>query len=339
MNPTAPTPAREYSGVTTAIFREEILPNARPALLKGVARDWPAARAGASSPTSMADYLRRFDAGHSAATMFGTPSIGGFFFYNDELTAHNFERRPEPIGRSLDLLLSLLDTAAPPAVYVGAVPIAQSLPGFERENVLDLLPGIAPRVWIGNRVTVQTHYDISSNVACVICGRRRFTLFPPEQLSNLYVGPLEFTLAGQPVSMVRLDAPDHARFPRFREALAHAVVADLEPGDALFIPYMWWHHVESRDAFNVLVNYWWDDVPAWSGAPFEALVHALLAIRALPPEKRAVWRAVFEHYVFQNDGDPVAHLAPGQRGIQGAMSPQIASRIREWLLHTLGRGK
>ena len=79
-----------------------------------------------------------------------------------------------------------------------------------------------PRVWFGNRVTVQTHYDISSNIACVVAGRRRFTLFPPEQLVNLYVGPLEFTLAGQPISMVKLEQPDFERYPRFRQALAAA---------------------------------------------------------------------------------------------------------------------
>ena len=213
-----------------------------------------------------------------------------------------------------------------------------SMPGFTRDNGMPLVDATAvPRVWICNRVSVQTHYDISNNIACVVAGRRRFTLFPPEQLVNLYVGPLEFTLAGQPISMVRLDQPDFERFPRFREALATAQFAELEPGDALFVPYMWWHHVESRERFNVLVNYWWDETPPWQGSPFEALLHGIMAVKSLPPAKREIWRKVFEHYVFQDGGDPVAHLTQRQRGIQGPASQQLAEVIRAQLIHTLSR--
>jgi hypothetical protein len=268
----------------------------------------------------------------------GDPSSGGFFFYNDELTGHNFERRAQRIATSLDQLLDLLEVESPPSLYVGALPLPASMPTFVGTNPLELIDAsVAPRLWLCNRVTVQTHYDLSNNLAAVVSGRRRFTLFPPEQLVNLYVGPLEFTLAGQPISMVKLDQPDHARYPLFQEALRESQVAELEPGDALFIPYMWWHHVESLDRFNVLVNYWWDDTPPWNGSPFEALLHGLMAIRALPPEKREIWRSVFDHYVFQTGGDPVAHLSGKQRGIQGAPSPQLAGLIRAHLVQLLTR--
>ena len=333
-----PTPIREWRDVSPDVFRNEIVPSHQPALLRGAVRDWPAVRAGLESPASMANYLRAFDTGASADTMYGDPAIGGNFFYNDELTGLNFERRPERIAASLERLLALLDAPAPPALYVGAVPIPASLPGFARDNVLPLLDAaIAPRLWLGNRVTVQTHYDISHNVACVVAGRRRFTLFPPGQLVNLYVGPLEFTLAGQPISMVKLHAPDFEKYPRFATALEHAQVADLEPGDALFVPYMWWHHVLSRENFNVLVNYWWEETPAWQGSAFEVLLHGIMSIRSLPPEKREIWRAMFDHYVFQTGGDPVAHLTQRQRGIQGTAAPQIADVLRAKLLQDLSR--
>lgn len=330
-------PIREWRDVTAATFRDEILPAAEPAVLRGAIRDWPAVRAGSESPAAMANYLRAFDRGATAEAMIGDPAIGGRFFYNDQMTGLNFERRTDRLATLLDRLLALLDEPAPPAVYIGAMPVPATLPEFARDNVLPLLdPAIAARLWIGNRVTVQTHYDISSNVACVVAGRRRFTLFPPEQLANLYVGPLEFTLAGQPISMVRLDAPDPEKYPRFRAALETAQGAELEPGDAIFIPYMWWHHVESREAFNVLVNYWWDDAPAWAGSPFETLIHALMSIRSLPPAKRALWKQVFDHYVFNAD-DPVAHLTELQKGLQGKPSPQIAEFIRQSLVRVLSR--
>ena len=338
MSSIPPATIRELRDVTATQFREEILPALKPVVLRGLVADWPAVRAGRESPHAMAHYLRGFDIGASADTMFGDVSIGGRFFYNEELTGHNFQRRPQRIVESLDRLLAFLDVPEPPALYVGAVPVPSSLPGFARDNSIDLIDAnVAPRVWIGNRVTVQTHYDISNNIACVVAGRRRFTLFPPEQLENLYVGPLEFTLAGQPISMARLDQPDFDKYPRFREALAHAQAADLEPGDALFVPYMWWHHVESRERFNVLLNYWWDDTPPWAGSPFEALLHGIMAVKSLPPEKREIWRKVFEHYVFQTGGDPVAHLTQRQRGIQGTASPQLAEIIRAQLLNMMSR--
>ena len=95
-------------------------------------------------------------------------------------------------------------------------------------------------------------------MAIVIGGWRRFTLFPPEQVDNLDVGPLHFTIAGPPVSMVDLLHPDFERYPRFATALEHAVMAELGPGDALFIPPLWWHDVEALDGVNVRMSYWWE---------------------------------------------------------------------------------
>jgi hypothetical protein len=201
--------------------------------------------------------------------MFGDPAIGGRFFYNEELTGHNFQRRPQRIVASLDRMLALLEEANPEAIYVGAVPTPASMPGFTRDNTMPLVDATAvPRVWICNRVTVQTHYDISNNIACVAAGRRRFTVFPPEQLVNLYVGPLEFTLAGQPISMVRLDQPDFERFPRFRDALATAQFAGWTA--TLFVLHGGITSSRAaRRAGEPLVGR--DAVVA--GSPFEALLH------------------------------------------------------------------
>jgi hypothetical protein len=338
MSMPAPSAVREWRDVSAATFRAQIFPANQPALMRGAVRLWPAVAAGRESPVAMANYLRGYDIGASVDTMHGDASIGGRFFYNEQLTGFNFERRSDRISASLDRLLELTAMPAPPSLYVGASPVPASLPGFSRDNVLDWLDrSVIARLWLSNRVTVQTHYDISHNLACAVAGHRKFTLFPPEQIANMYVGPLEFTLAGQPVSMVRLDRPDHERFPRFRTALAAAQCAELEPGDVLFIPYMWWHHVEVRDDFSVMVNYWWDDSPPWNGSPFEALCHAIMSVHSLPPHKRAVWLKVFEHHVFESNGDPVAHLPSQRRGIQGPLDPRVAGHIRAWLMQALSR--
>jgi hypothetical protein len=197
---------------------------------------------------------------------------------------------------------------------------------------------VLPRIWLGNAITTPTHLDEWNNIGCVVKGRRRFTLFPPEQIRNLYIGPLDFAPTGAPMSLVRLHAPDFERFPRFREALAEAVSAELGPGDAIYIPPLWWHHVESLEPFNLLVNYWWHASPgvaAGSHSGFDTLIHAMLNLRTLPPATRAAWRALFDHYVFGLEGDVTGHIPTHRHGILGELSPADAARLRTYLKERL----
>jgi hypothetical protein len=328
---------REWRNVDSATFRGEIVPGGEPAVLRGLAADWPAVRAGGRSPRALGEYIKTFDRGTEVETLTGASSIKGRFFYSDDLKGLNFEKRPEPISATIESLLAQPGEGAP-SLYIQSASIPDCLPGFASENGIALLNGAAiPRIWIGNAVTVSTHYDLSDNIACVVGGRRRFTLFPPGEIGNLYVGPIHFTLAGQPVSMVALDEPDFERYPRFKDALASVQTADLEPGDAIYIPYFWWHHVRSLTGFNVLVNYWWNDAEPRFGLPYDALLHAFLTIRHLPPAQRAAWRGVFDHYVFQTGGDPVAHLPQDARGALGPMTPGLAAQIKAALLRRLSR--
>ncbi|HEY6926067.1 MAG TPA: cupin-like domain-containing protein [Steroidobacteraceae bacterium] len=326
----------EWRDVDPATFWNRIFPTHQPALLRGVVGSWPAVIRGLESAQALIRYLLSLEQGGPAALLTAAASIEGRFFYREDMRGTNFERRVVPLEVGLQALLTHLDNPRPPAIYIESAPLPDCLPTFARDHRLALLnPIIVPRIWIGNAVKVQTHYDYSSNIACVVAGRRRFTLFPPDQLANLYVGPWDNTLAGVPVSMVRLEAPDFARYPRFRLALQHAQVADLEPGDALFIPYAWWHHVESLTPCNVLVNYWWNEaIPPLNVA--DSLLHALTAIRELPPEQRAVWRNLFDYYVFQTSGDPLGHLAPENRGLMGARGAQALRVVRALLLRSLG---
>jgi hypothetical protein len=137
--------------------------------------------------------------------------------------------------------------------------------------------------------------------------------------------------------MVDLRNPDFDRYPKFRRALQHAEVAVMEPGDALFIPSMWWHHVEGLDAFNVLVNYWWRSTPAFMGNPLDVLNHAFLSIRDLPTAQREAWKGIFEHYVFAADDEVVAHIPEGSRGVLSPIDDVSARKLRALLLKQLNR--
>src|SRR5690606_39159457 len=178
------------------------------------------------------------------------------------LQSFNFQRMNGYLKDAMDILLDFAQKPNSPSFYIGSKPISEYFPGLERQNSLDILgPDIEPMIWIGNAVKVATHNDDLQNIACIAAGSRRFTLFPPGQQDNLYIGPAEITPGGRPISLVDLNAPDFARFPRFEEALKHAKVAELSVGDALYIPTNWWHNVESLTPFNILINYWWQGDP------------------------------------------------------------------------------
>lgn len=315
-------------GVT---FAAEVLTATEPVVLRGQVADWPAVAAGTGGPDAMAGYIRQFDQGQPTEVLVGQPGIAGHFFYSEDMTGFNFKRHQAPLATLLDELVRLSDEPSPPALYAGAATAGRHLPGWVFANPLDLpLEGATPRVWIGNATRVSTHFDASPNLACVVAGRRRFLMFPPDQIGNLYVGPLENTLAGQPVSMVDPDAPDFGRYPRFAEAMRHAQVAELGPGDAIYMPSLWWHNVRASGALNVLVNYWWDRDPQAAG--IAALAHGLLALRDLPPAERAVWRHWFDHYVF-GDGAAAAadHLPLHARGVLGPAGPARSERLKGFL--------
>jgi len=323
-----------------ALPLDELLAAGTPALLKGVAADWGLVQAGLASSTEAMAYLRRFDAGRPLQYSYGDPSIGGRPFYNDDFNALNFEVRRGALGDVLQAIADHLDDAAPPTYYVASLAVAGALPGFADDNDLGLAArGVhaPPSIWIGNRVIASCHFDAPENLAVCAVGRRRFTLFPPGQIDNLYPGPLEPTPGGQVVSLVDFAEPDFARHPRFREALAVAQTAVLEPGDAVFIPGMWWHHVRSLEPFNVLVNYWWRSSPAFLSSPLPALHHALWTIRDLPEREKRAWAQVFDYYVFGPGARAGEHLPEQARDMLGPIDETLARRIRARLIGWLNR--
>ena len=276
---------------------DDILSSTEPMVLRGLIAGWPLVRGACDSDDVAVAYLKDFATDLLPATVtVAPPEVEGRIFYNADFTGFNFRHESIPLSVVLDTLLKYRNVADAPMIYLGATTIENYLPGLHAGNhvVLGSRDSLAS-IWIGNRSRVPTHQDLPANLACVAAGRRRFTLFPPEQLANLYIGPLDFTPAGQPISLVDPTAPDLVRFPKFAEAWRHACAAELAPGDALFIPSMWWHHVEALDAFNVLVNYWWRPKSVHVDAPINALMLAILCLRELPEHERVTWQEVFRH--------------------------------------------
>ena len=308
-----------------------------PVLLRQLVGAWPAVAECSRSVAAAARYLSRFWTQAPVTAYAGHTSIGGRFFYNEDCTGFNFERGRATLAEILRTLGDQGREARLATIYVGATPVDQWLPGFRAENDASAPAGALASLWLGNETRISAHYDFPSNLACVVAGRRRVTLFPPDQVGNLYVGPVDRTPSGQAISLVDFATPDLARHPRFAAAMDAAQVAVLEPGDAIFIPSMWWHHVESLAPFNLLINYWWTATPAYLGTPSSALLHGMMALRALPPAQRRAWRALFDHYVFDADGSACAHIPEAGRGWLAPLDEAGARGLRSELLNRLNR--
>jgi hypothetical protein len=331
---------RQIEGVDPRALSDDLLDSIEPVVVRGLVAEWPMVRAARESNTAACGHLLKHYKGMPVTVLSTPPAAKGRFFYNDDFTGFNFSRAKGPLNVVLGDLARAARHPNPPALYVGSTAIDELLPGFRAENDLGF-GGRQPlaSLWLGNRTCVAPHYDLPTNLACVVAGRRRFTLFPPEQLRNLYVGPLEFNPAGQAISLVDVANPDFARHPRFAEALEHARVAELAAGDAILIPSLWWHQIEALDPFNALVNYWWRRSPAHLDSPFSALLLTLATVRELPREQRAAWQEIFRHYVFEADEDTAAHIPERARGALGPLDEESTRAVRAAFLDQLAKGR
>jgi hypothetical protein len=307
--------------------------------MRGLVEGWPAVNSATRSAEDLQQYLTRFDNGGEVDAFVGDPAIAGKYYYARDLKGFNFERRRMRLAEALAAIVATRDRPGSPTMYVGSVPINDFLPGFTAQNVLQVLPAhVAPRIWLGHPANVSAHFDAFDNVACVVAGARRFTLYPPEAIADLYVGPLDNTMAGQPVSLAASAPSDDERYPNFARAREQALSAELRPGDAIYIPKLWWHQIESTAPFNGLVNYWWDAFAVGPDAPYTGLLLSMIAIAERPPAERQAWKAFFDHYVFRSNGHPLAHLPGDQHGILGPLKPDNYAKLRAMVMHRLRGG-
>ena len=329
---------KEIEGVTWDSVSEEVLASQSPLLLRGIISDWPLVTQARKSNEAAIDYLQGYCVKKPVVVYSAEPGLKGRFSYTDNGVDLNFSSEKALLSDVLQELKRLQSFDRPPSLYVGSTTVDIFLPGFRAENDI-ALHSSAPLVslWVGNETTVSAHFDAPNNIACCASGHRIFTVFPPNQISNLYIGPLDKTPSGQSISMVDFECPDYTKFPNFKEALENAQVAELDSGDALFIPSMWWHHVKSTSKFNVLINYWIRDVPRFVGPGLDALKHAILNIRDLPENEKKAWRELFEYYVFSNQIDKYEHIPLAARGCLAPLDELAARQIRTWLLNRLNR--
>jgi hypothetical protein len=320
-------------------FQLEVVEPCRPVVLRGLVSHWPIVRAAQRSAEALRDLLAPFDNGGEIEAFFGQPAIAGKYYYADDFKGFNFERRRMRFAEALEAIVGGLQRPESGSVYVGSVPANEFLPGFSAQNPMPLLPAtVGPRLWLGHASNVSAHFDALDNLACVVAGSRRFTLYPPEAIAKLYVGPIDNTMAGQPVSLAASSAPDATRYPLFEQVRGQALRAQLQPGDALYLPKLWWHQIEATAPFNALVNYWWDAFAAGPDSPHTSMLLSMITIAERPLKEREAWRAFFDHYVFRQQGHPLAHVPPERHGLLGPLKPDNYRKIRARVMYLLRGG-
>jgi len=337
-------PIAEKKHLDAASLRDGVLPGFEPVVIRGLARDWPAVQAGRQGAATMAAYLLERDSGKPVDALLARPEPGRTFGNKADYSGFNFLRDRRPLSSLIEQLGRYAQFEAPPALAAQSALIDQCLPRFGQENRLDALldPSIRPRIWIGNQATVPAHFDSTHNLAVVACGRRRFTLFPPDQVGNLSLGPPDLAPTTAPITLAEPSRPDFERFPKLRTALDSAFEAELQPGDAIYIPPLWLHQVDSLDALNVLVNYWWRPTVQPSGRNEDHLAAALwismLSLRHLPTAERLAWGEMFRYFVFDEPDAALARVPENRRGLFGPLDAEQANALRKKIAAWLQEG-
>jgi hypothetical protein len=114
-------------------------------------------------------------------------------------------------------------------------------------------PWQSGNLWIGAAGVVSAmHRDLADNLHVQVRGRKRFVLVAPQQSSSLY--PNAFFDGVPNGCRIDIELPDFVRFPKLRRV--ETLLAELDAGDALYIPHRWWHHVRTLE-LSVSVNFWW----------------------------------------------------------------------------------
>ena len=338
------SPLRILEGVSPeSIPFDELFGSNEPVLIKGLVKDWGLVKAGQESPDAAMSLLESHHSGAAVNAFVAPNAIAARFFYNDDCTGLNFENRRVDLGEIFDQIRREKDCADREYIYINSQNVDNGFVGLREQNDLSFSHKVfdnnqpVAKIWLGTESIASAHYDLPSNIACCVLGKRRFTLFPPAQIHNLYPGPLDLTPAGQVVSMVDIKNPDYERFPRIREALDAAIIVDMEPGDALYYPSMWWHHVEAFAPFNIMINYWWLSSPAYMGNPIDAVMLGMLNIRGRSESEKNAWREVFDYYVFGESEKPREHLPEPVQGMLAELDDLKSRRLRASIKTSLNR--
>ncbi|MBT7340775.1 MAG: cupin-like domain-containing protein, partial [Halieaceae bacterium] len=177
-----PKHVETVEGISPDAIPSWVFEREEPLVLRGLVDDWPAVPEGDGDLEQLETYLSKFWTAKPVTAYVAPTEVAGRFGYNGAFNGFNFRSGNAPLEDILQRLREQADpeNKEPLSIYVGSTPIAGWLPGFEKANTLKIPGDPLVNFWLGNRTTVSAHYDFPSNMACVVYGRREFTLFPTD---------------------------------------------------------------------------------------------------------------------------------------------------------------
>ena len=279
-----------------------------PIILTDLFKSWPSIEIAKKSPEKLLRYFISQAENKLVETIIVDENHNGLIGYaNDRFDEYTFKKYNAPLAAVLKKLIMNLNSNNNDVLAVQSALIQDCLGSFLENNPSpDFLKDIAPRIWLGNATTVPGHFDSEHNIALNLCGKRTFYLLPTDAITNLYVAPLDMSIAGPAISLVDFENPDLTKFPKFANVKDQVLKASLNEGEALFIPPLWWHNVKAKEKVNTLINYWWkDDINHQNinANVSDSLLHTILTIRHLPEHQRKSWQQVFHYSVFNKLDD------------------------------------
>jgi len=139
-------------------------------------------------------------------------------------------------------------------LYMANSPVPESLyPFIEYPPYYPREVYQVPKLWLGAAGTYSgLHRDGTDNLYVQVWGRKRFLLASPDQWRCFYTWSTDLK-GGLEGCDVDPENPDLKKFPLF--AQAHIVKVDLGPGDMLYLPEGWFHHVRSLE-LSLSINFW-----------------------------------------------------------------------------------
>ena len=118
-----------------------------------------------------------------------------------------------------------------------------------------LCRGLTSNMWLGQAggVSAAVHYDLQHNIFLQASGSKRFTLLPPSTHHLLRLHPRWHG------SQRQSQGSEDTSWPAAISTETFVLQVELNEGDALYIPPLWFHLVESIQG-GVAANFWTDSL-------------------------------------------------------------------------------
>ncbi|KAA8902039.1 hypothetical protein TRICI_005959 [Trichomonascus ciferrii] len=217
----------------------------QPMVFRALVSDWPACNLWNSSRY----LLKRTRGGQSLVPV----ELGSSY------TAEGWSQRVMPFKRYLyDYILS----SATETGYLAQYNLFNQYPELKEDFVVPDIcclgdsddPPIM-NAWLGPKNTVSPlHTDPHHNVFCQVVGYKHIRLYSPSQTQDMYPRGVENGIDMSNTSQVNLESNERVKFPNFPWDSDY-LETTLNPGDAVFIPKGWWHHVRSLSS-SISISFW-----------------------------------------------------------------------------------